>query len=208
MKKIFLGIFAVSLAFISCKKDEKPTYLKDDTSTTSTNNFVSNTPNISILDQAGINNSSVQPTTNSSTVIKNPPHGQPGHRCDIPEGQPLNVTPQQIGNVQTVQVPQNQSVVINPAQMKMSTPPQKVQTAPGMNPPHGEPGHRCDIAVGAPLNSNPSTTQNTAVAQNTPVANTPSNNAPNLVEIGEKPKVNPPHGEPFHDCAKSVGEPL
>jgi hypothetical protein len=23
--------------------------------------------------------------------------------------------------------------------------------APGTNPPHGQPGHRCDIAVGAPL---------------------------------------------------------
>ena len=34
------------------------------------------------------------------------------------------------------------------------------QTAPattqaGLNPPHGQPGHRCDIAVGAPLNSKP-----------------------------------------------------
>ena len=28
-------------------------------------------------------------------------------------------------------------------------------TAPGMNPPHGQPGHRCDIAIGAPLNSKP-----------------------------------------------------
>ena len=26
-------------------------------------------------------------------------------------------------------------------------------TAPGMNPPHGQPNHRCDIPVGAPLNS-------------------------------------------------------
>jgi len=25
------------------------------------------------------------------------------------------------------------------------------KTAPGMNPQHGKPGHRCDIAVGAPL---------------------------------------------------------
>ncbi len=30
-------------------------------------------------------------------------------------------------------------------------------TAPGMNPPHGQPGHRCDIAVGAPLDSPPGT---------------------------------------------------
>ncbi len=27
--------------------------------------------------------------------------------------------------------------------------------APGMNPPHGQPGHRCDIPVGAPLDSPP-----------------------------------------------------
>ena len=27
--------------------------------------------------------------------------------------------------------------------------------APGMNPPHGQPNHRCDIAVGAPLDSPP-----------------------------------------------------
>ena len=24
-------------------------------------------------------------------------------------------------------------------------------TPPGMNPPHGQEGHRCDVAVGAPL---------------------------------------------------------
>jgi hypothetical protein len=33
--------------------------------------------------------------------------------------------------------------------------PNTTKTAPGMNPPHGEPNHRCDIAVGAPLNSKP-----------------------------------------------------
>jgi hypothetical protein len=36
--------------------------------------------------------------------------------------------------------------------------------APGMNPQHGQPGHRCDIAVGAPLNSKP------AAATTTPVS--------------------------------------
>src|SRR5687767_6672016 len=28
-------------------------------------------------------------------------------------------------------------------------------TAAGLNPAHGQPGHRCDITVGAPLNSKP-----------------------------------------------------
>jgi hypothetical protein len=31
-------------------------------------------------------------------------------------------------------------------------------TAPGMNPAHGQPGHRCDIPVGQPLNSQPAAT--------------------------------------------------
>src|SRR4051812_3950367 len=31
--------------------------------------------------------------------------------------------------------------------------PTTVTTASGMNPPHGLPGHNCDIPVGAPLNS-------------------------------------------------------
>ena len=37
-------------------------------------------------------------------------------------------------------------------QTQQTTQPQ-TQTAPGMNPPHGQPGHRCEIPVGAPLNS-------------------------------------------------------
>jgi hypothetical protein len=34
-----------------------------------------------------------------------------------------------------------------------------------MNPPHGQPGHRCDIPVGQPLNSKPAPAQQPA--QNT-----------------------------------------
>ena len=55
---------------------------------------------------------------------------------------------QRIGNqgqqVQTVKQPQQRT----------EAQPQ-TQTAPGMNPPHGQPGHRCEIPVGAPLNSKP-----------------------------------------------------
>ena len=39
----------------------------------------------------------------------------------------------------------------------------------GLNPPHGKPGHRCDIAVGAPLNSAPAKAA-TASPVITPVA--------------------------------------
>ncbi len=83
----------------------------------------------------------------------NPAHGQPGHRCDISVGAPLNSKPAPNGAAQptvvtTQQPAQNNTVITQmPAQ----------KTAPGMNPPHGEPGHRCDITTGAPLNSKPAT---------------------------------------------------
>jgi len=94
------------------------------------------------------------------TVAKgmNPPHGQPKHRCDIPVGAPLNSPPGK-APVQPMQ-PQRttQAATITPAApttgAALLTDPNKantVVTAPGMNPPHGQEGHRCDIAVGAPL---------------------------------------------------------
>jgi hypothetical protein len=54
----------------------------------------------------------------------------------------------------------------------MTEVPNKTKTAPGMNPPHGEPGHRCDIAVGAPLNSKPAA-PTTVTTSNAPAAIAP-----------------------------------
>ena len=70
----------------------------------------------------------------------NPAHGQPGHRCDIPEGSPLSSAP-----AATANAPQTITSTPSPAP--------KTVTSAGMNPAHGEPGHRCDISVGAPLTS-------------------------------------------------------
>lgn len=64
----------------------------------------------------------------------------------------------------------------------------------GVNPPHGQPGHRCDIAVGAPL---PGSAAAPAAPQNT---------SPR--KAGTSAAVNPPHGQPGHDCAVPVGAPL
>ena len=80
----------------------------------------------------------------------NPPHGQPGHRCDIPVGAPLNSKPAAQTAAPQQQVTQQQ-IVIDPQQAQQHT----GTTEPGFsgkpNPPHGQPGHRCDIAVGATL---------------------------------------------------------
>ncbi|MCF8714506.1 hypothetical protein JM658_06640 [Joostella atrarenae] len=59
-------------------------------------------------------------------------------------------------------------------------------TASGMNPAHGQPGHRCDIAVGAPLTA--------------PVDGS-------LLNINGT-TLNPAHGQPGHRCDIAVGAPL
>jgi len=96
----------------------------------------------------------------------NPPHGQPNHRCDIAVGAPLNSKPAANGasqpNVVTTQQPAANNVTVTQQPSK--------PTAPGMNPPHGEPGHRCDIAVGAPLNSKPAPPPATAGASDVKTA--------------------------------------
>lgn len=89
--------------------------------------------------------------------------------------------------------------------------PQNIQQAPaevyqtaGLNPPHGQPGHDCAIAVGAPLNGSPASKAAPAPA---PAINfsapTPS---PAATSGGQR--LNPPHGQPGHDCAVQVGAPL
>ena len=72
-----------------------------------------------------------------------------------------------------------------------------------VNPAHGLPGHRCDIPVGAPLNS-------AAAMQTTPAATTPAATSTTVspIRVDKTPSVNPPHGEPGHDCAVPVGAPL
>ncbi len=84
----------------------------------------------------------------------NPPHGQPGHRCDIPVGQPLSNSPaNQPTATKNVTVNGNNPIQIDPnsvspGKIMIDQNGKQVKTAPGMNPPHGQPGHRCDIPVG------------------------------------------------------------
>lgn len=211
MKHTFFGIIAISILTVSCNKDEKPTYLKEEAGV-QTNVAMNSSQKASILDQAGIQNTAqnIAPSL-AGTVAPgiNPPHGEPGHRCDIPVGQPLNSAPASTNSSQNVNVTGNQTIQIDPNSLSPgkftadAKTGKTVKTAPGMNPPHGEPGHRCDIPVGQPLNSKPAPQTN--VAQNVP---TPAPAPQQAKPTGEKPKTNPPHGEPWHDCAVKVGEPL
>jgi hypothetical protein len=96
-----------------------------------------------------------------------------------------------------------------------------------LNPPHGQPYHRCDIPVGAPLNSPPAnagsqTTVDPDVSTTTQLANSPTTpTIENAMKVnpsqtqnagtadkGTKPKLNPAHGQPYHRCDIPVGSPL
>lgn len=95
---------------------------------------------------AGTSQSSGEPALN-------PAHGQPYHRCEIAVGAPLNSATQQNPVPQAVVPPQN------PANNTINTTPvfpspvpvQATNPKAALNPAHGQPNHRCDIAVGAPL---------------------------------------------------------
>lgn len=87
-------------------------------------------------------------------------------------------------------------------------------TPPKLNPAHGQPFHRCDIAVGSPLNAAPSVNNTKAAPtmQNGPRLNNPPVNNPTAPTVANAnatpPKLNPAHGQPFHRCEIPVGSPL
>lgn len=174
MKKILFSFAVVSLLFVSCKKEtaaeEATTETTTDTTSVATDATATAvapvTPNAAGTNPNTIMNQTPPTTTMTQTVTPqmlnqqaakpvkvgpgmNPSHGQPGHRCDIAVGAPLNSPAGKAGV--TPQPAQASSV---PAQSIMTTPPPaaaNVVTAPGMNPPHGQAGHDCAVAVGAPL---------------------------------------------------------
>lgn len=148
-----------------------------------------------------------------------------GQTQEVPK-LPSNQEQSAPANTETVQPVENETIE-SPATEQNNT---EVM----LNPPHGEPFHRCDIPVGAPLNSAPAnttrqTTSNpvqTATPQSTSPAPSTANNptAPTIenamrmnpsqtqsttqANSGTKPRLNPPHGQPWHRCDIAVGSPL
>jgi hypothetical protein len=178
----FVFILILSLGVLSCDNVEKPSLIN-----TGNNAGMQPLP----IPGASAGAVSAQP----ATAALNPKHGLPGHRCDIPVGAPLN------------QPAANNTPVINTTQPAVSVPSinlpqQSVSGATAkLNPKHGEPGHRCDIAVGAPLNSAP--------AAATPSLNTSSAAAATpILKSAVSGKLNPQHGQPGHRCDIAVGAPL
>ncbi|WP_264564573.1 hypothetical protein [Flavobacterium sp. N3904] len=170
MKKIVTILSIITCSLIACKNEAEnqppkvvvPFYQVANQQ----QNQTATTPQPSTLyQQNGIDkNTSNQIQTQTQTVAApvkvakgmNPSHGQPGHRCDIPVGAPLNSPVATNSTTPQVVSTSGQSVTTT-----------TVTTAKGMNPPHGQPGHRCDIPVGSPLNS-PVAASKPATPQGTP----------------------------------------
>lgn len=91
-----------------------------------------------------------------------------------------------------------------------------------LNPAHGQPGHRCDLAVGAPLSDATATsplnvpgsvTATSQPSSGQPIQNISAAKTPLLqLEGSNTPqsgvRLNPAHGQPGHDCSIEVGKPL
>lgn len=68
-----------------------------------------------------------------------------------------------------------------------------------LNPPHGQPGHSCAVAVGAPLTA-AATAAPAAAPQPVQMAPAGPAAAPQAQQLLPDGKVNPPHGQPGHVC--------
>lgn len=185
MKNILTPLSIIAIAFLSCKNEEKQTPKVVVPFYQVTNQQQNQTvPNQgqSLYPEASAPNTANQAQATAPVQVAkgmNPPHGQPGHRCDIPVGAPLNspIT------TKTASTP----IVTQPGVTMVSSPTVPATPTPkGMNPPHGQAGHRCDIPVGSPLNTpvadkteTPPVTPNYSVT--TPVTNetvAPAENTP------------------------------
>ena len=153
MRPLMTSAFLAAVFFTSCKKELEP---QASSETPLTEAPAPETRNIQ--KQFEVQNPNTQTVqapnpvqTQAAPVAPgmNPPHGQPNHRCDISVGAPLNAPkgamPPPPAPMQQA-APQGQAS-ITPVDIASGT----TATKPGMNPPHGQAGHLCEIAVGAPL---------------------------------------------------------
>ena len=148
--KIFLSsLLAVSFFMVSCKKELQPQESAapaEPLTVDASNTAQAPAQPVNMQAQQPAAQQQVQPQVTTTAPGMNPPHGQPNHRCDIAVGAPLNSPPGKNPGTQAQASPA--PVQVQPQMQPQATP---VVTAPGMNPPHGQPGHKCDVAVGAPL---------------------------------------------------------
>ena len=155
MKYTFVLISVLSILLISCTHSPKePSYTRTQDQIPS----AMPTPPVNQDSSADANDAAnQQPESEAATaeIILNPPHGEPGHSCDIPVGSPLNALAdnpvREVRNTSLAPTIENAARMGSPTRRQSSPAPASSGTA-RLNPPHGQPGHRCEIPVGSPLN--------------------------------------------------------
>ena len=156
-KKILLFGILSSVLFVSCKKEEVKPVEETQQPVQPFSGEAWLRQKVGSQNKQPVQQQAVQQSTTTqmqTTAGLNPPHGQPGHRCEIPVGAPLDSKPAQKTQSQTPQVVSSKSAEQPNVKINSNNTSNTINAAttpPGMNPPHGQEGHRCDIAVGAPL---------------------------------------------------------
>jgi hypothetical protein len=206
-KITFLAIGFVFLGLIACDSDKptEQTVAIDNTNSATVVNDASEFPPLSSIPEITPPPSASNPLQTSINPA-GPLANSVNSFSNSSAPQVIASTPQAVTNVQPV----NAS---GPLSTQKST-----KSTVRLNPAHGQPGHDCAIAVGAPLKSVASTKPASAPAAVNPIeigtpkieeAKTVTEPAINFgANLDKKAKLNPAHGQPGHDCAIAVGAPL
>ncbi len=93
------------------------------------------------------------PASSGSSAQLNPPHGEPGHVCEIPVGQPLDGSGGTTAPADGQNIQMGGGTDFAPQTMTIPSASSSDVTLPSgtANPAHGEPGHVCAVSVGDPL---------------------------------------------------------
>lgn len=150
-----------------------------------------------------------------STTIESPAPSESQSQIVVP---PLTTIPEPVVSQPAATIPPPPSFNTS-GQFSNANGPINTANAPRLNPPHGQPGHDCAIAVGAPLKSTKAsapiaapapTPVQAAVPVSSPIESRPVAvpTAAPTTNLNANVKINPAHGQPGHDCAVAVGAPL
>ena len=146
MKNIVLPTFAlIIISFMACQtntpEDDATTSPATSIATDTTTSISNDTTKTTVT--TNNKTTSLLPDPKRALTALNPQHGQPGHRCDIAVGAPLNSPTQSI----------QQTMPATPGLPFPPLPPANTSGSVRLNPAHGQPGHDCTIPVGQPLKS-------------------------------------------------------
>lgn len=176
MKNSISSLVVVLLLLSSCKKEETIVPTTNEAVSAFSDSYNGPIDTSAVTANTVAANPNMMTTTQTTTIPApvatakgmNPAHGQPGHRCDISVGAPLNSAPNKPGSANFQEINTSKpttTISSNTLQPGTTTSngatitttnnaPATVSpdvTPEGMNPPHGQEGHVCSVAVGAPL---------------------------------------------------------